>query len=204
MQAHVERRSQSPFSDQPSMADEKKHRSVSSDSLPEVAHQDQAGSPRVTTPTEQELSERRNAAVRAENPLSGKSKEELTRLAEEYCSQHGFTTEDDIRVFRLGALIAGNDFQWDNIPGLTAAEVAGLELERDHKWKSLPKTLVGVVVVCVSTADARFSFYQPTPPPPGGRRALHDVLMTSLSSLHALRMLTLGYIGTVRCRSRNG
>lgn len=132
------------------MADEKKHRSASSDSLPEVAHQDQAGSPSGTPPTENELSERRNAAAKAENPLAGKSKEELTRLAEEYCSQHGFTTEDDIRVFRLGALIAGNDFQWDNVPGLTAAEVAGLELERDHKWKSLPKTLVGVVVVCVS------------------------------------------------------
>lgn len=132
------------------MADEKKHRSASSGSLPEVSHQDQAGSPSVTPREDKEISERQNAAAKAENPLAGKSKEELYLLAEEYCSEFGFTDEEDIRVFRLGALVAGNDFQWDNVPGLTDVEIAGLEFERDHKYKSLPKTLVGVVVVCVS------------------------------------------------------
>lgn len=123
---------------------------MSGDSLPEIAHQDQASPPSATPPADKELLERRNAVVKAENPLAGMSREELCRLSEDYCSQHGFTAEDDIRVFQLGALIAGNDFQWDNVPGLTEEEVAGLEFERDHKYKSLPKTLVGVVVVCVS------------------------------------------------------
>lgn len=132
------------------MASEKKHRSLSSDSVPDVVHQDQTGSPSVNPPAENELSVRQNAVAKAENPLAGKSKEELSRMAEEYCEQYGFTAEEDIRVFRLGALVAGNDFQWDSVPGLSEAEVAGLEFERDHKYKSLPKTLVGVVVVCVS------------------------------------------------------
>lgn len=132
------------------MSDEKKQRSGSSDSTPQIAHHDQVGSVSATPGADNEISERQNAASKAENPLAGKNKEELHRMAEEYCAQYGFTTEEDIRVFRLGALIAGNDFQWDNISGLTPEEVAGLEFERDHKYKSLPRTLIGVVVVCVS------------------------------------------------------
>lgn len=143
------------------MAEEKHERSASSGSLPETAHQDRAGSPSATPTVDNELAVRQHAAANAENPLAGKSKDELHRMADEYCAEYGFTAEEDIRVFRLGALIAGNEFLWDNIPGLTEAEVAGLELERDHKWKSLPKTLIGVVVVCVSVHLSHLSYPLP-------------------------------------------
>lgn len=148
------------------MAEEKKQRMGSTDSSnkPEAFHHDRAGSPSVSSPTTavgDNSSDHRYAATKAENPLTGMSKEELKQLAEDYCSRYGFTSEDDLRVFRLGALIAGSDFRWDNVPGLTEAEVAGLELERDHKYKSLPKTLIGVVVVCVSGTP----LFYPSPRP---------------------------------------
>lgn len=187
------------------MADEKKHRSPSSESLPETAHQDRAGSPSVKPTVDNELSERQHAAALAENPLAGKSKEELHQMAEEYCAEYGFAAEEDIRVFRLGALIAGNEFQWDDIPGLTEAEVAGLEFERDHKWKSLPKTLVGVVVVCVSGLRSIYYLmtYRPLPPPTIASNNFITRCPQFLP-LPYLHMLTQHCIGTVRCSSRNG
>lgn len=129
------------------MAEEKQGRVSPSGSKVEVDHQS------IVPPTgteDEELHKRLEVSAKAENPLAGLKQEQLTQMVEDYCTQHGFDSEEDLRVFRLGALIAGNDFHWDTISGLTDAEIAGLELERDHKYKSLPKTLVGVVVVCVS------------------------------------------------------
>lgn len=136
------------------MADEKHDRASSSDSKPDVDHCDRADSPTLSAPAtaaDNGLDERRHASAKAENPLAGLSEAELSRMVDEYCARHGFESEEDLRVFRLGALIAGKDFQWDAISGLTGEEIRGLEFERDHKYKSLPKTLVGVVVVCVSS-----------------------------------------------------
>lgn len=188
------------------MADEKKHRPPSSESLPETAHQDRAGSPSVKPTVDNDLSERQHAAAQAENPLAGKSKEELHQMADEYCAEYGFAAEEDIRVFRLGALIAGNEFQWDDISGLTEAEVAGLEFERDHKWKSLPKTLVGVVVVCVSGLRSIYYLMTYRTPRGGGPPS------PAVSSSHTpnfypflyFHMLTQHCIGTVCCSARDG
>lgn len=131
------------------MADEKRDRVSPFGSKAEVDHHS------ITSPAaadDEGLQKRLEVSAKAENPLAGLQQDELTRMAKDYCTQHGFNSEEDLRVFRLGALIAGNDFQWDTISGLTDAETAGLELERDHKYKSLPKTLIVVVVVCVSAA----------------------------------------------------
>lgn len=83
--------------------------------------------------------------------MSGLSVSELERMVDEYCARHGFDSDEELRVCRLGALIAGKNFQWDDISGLTDEETRGLEFERDHKYKSLPKPLVGVVVICASS-----------------------------------------------------
>lgn len=130
-------------------------RALSSASKPEVEHQDQAATSSITTRTvtdDAELKKRLEVSAKVENPFAGLKAQEIIRRAEEYCDAHGFITEEDRRVFRLGALIAGNDFQWNNISGLTADEIKGLEFERDHPYKSLPRTLIGVVVNCVSTS----------------------------------------------------
>lgn len=131
------------------MADEKGDRVSPSGSKAEVDHHS------ITSPTaadDEAVQKRLEISAKAENPLAGLQQDELVHRAEDYCTQHGFDSEEDRRVFRLGALIAGNDFQWDTISGLTDAEIAGLELERDHRYKSLPKTLIGVVVVCALCA----------------------------------------------------
>lgn len=141
------------------MTGDEEHPPAPSDPKPEVEHHDRAGSNITSVPApaaDKGLQKRSHASAKAENPLAGLSDRELSRMAEDYCIRHGFESEEDRRVFRLGALIAGNDFQWDGVPGLTGEEVRGLEYERDHKYRSLPKTLVGVVVVCVSHSDAPF------------------------------------------------
>lgn len=51
---------------------------------------------------------RLEASAKLENPLAGLSPNELAQRGENFCKQHGFTNEDDIRAFRLGAMIAGN------------------------------------------------------------------------------------------------
>lgn len=137
------------------MAKDVQQRTPSSSSKPEVEQLDQIRSSTNTATTtvtnDTELKQRLEVSAKAENPLSGLQSDELIRRAEDYCTAHGFITEEDRRIFRLGALIAGNDMQWDTVEGLTADEIAGLEYERDHPYKSLNSTLIGLNVVCVST-----------------------------------------------------
>lgn len=51
---------------------------------------------------------RLEASVMLENPLAGYSPDQLAQRGENFCKQHGFADEEDIRAFRLGAMIAGN------------------------------------------------------------------------------------------------
>jgi hypothetical protein len=51
---------------------------------------------------------RLEASAKLENPLAGLSPEELAQRGESFCKKHGLTDEEDIRAFRLGAMIAGN------------------------------------------------------------------------------------------------
>lgn len=122
--------------------------SSGSNSKAEVEHQDQP--PAGGEAEDEDLRQRQDASARMENPLAGFSREQVTRLAEEFCAKHGFNDDEDRRVFRLGAAIAGNDFQWDTIDGLRDDEKEALRIEVDHKWRANPKKLYGVIVVCVS------------------------------------------------------
>lgn len=96
------------------------------------------------------LRQRHDASAKLANPLAGLSQDALARMADEYCSEFGFTDQEDIRVFRLGAKIAGNDFQYDTIEGLTELEKEALWKEVNHKWRANPSKLYGVIIVCVS------------------------------------------------------
>lgn len=51
---------------------------------------------------------RLEASALLENPLAGFSPDQLAQRGENFCKQHGLTDEEDIRAFRLGAMIAGN------------------------------------------------------------------------------------------------
>lgn len=130
------------------------HRRVSSGSYSkaEVEHQSRGPSVDQTAGAagDEDLRQRQDASARMENPLAGFSREQVTRLAEDFCAKHGFTDDEDLRVFKLGAAIAGNDFQWDTIDGLRDNEKVALRTEVDHKWRANPMKLYGVIVVCVS------------------------------------------------------
>lgn len=88
---------------------------------------------------------RLEASAKLENPLSGLSQSELARRGEEFCSKHGLTAEEDIRAFRLGAMIAGNMNKYDTIDGLSEREKEVLDREITHKWSN-PRMLYAVVM----------------------------------------------------------
>lgn len=51
---------------------------------------------------------RLEASARLENPLAGYTPDQLAQRGEDFCKQHGITDGEDVRAFRLGAMIAGN------------------------------------------------------------------------------------------------
>ncbi|KAI1846450.1 hypothetical protein JX266_007347 [Neoarthrinium moseri] len=90
---------------------------------------------------------RLEASAKLENPLAGLSQADLARRGEEFCAKHGLTEEEDIRAFRLGAMIAGNMNKYDTVEDLTDREREVLEREITHKWSN-PTMLYAVIVIC--------------------------------------------------------
>ncbi|KAJ8121199.1 hypothetical protein ONZ43_g2288 [Nemania bipapillata] len=90
---------------------------------------------------------RLEASAKLENPLAGLSPDELAQRGESFCKQHGLTDEEDIRAFRLGAMIAGNMNKYDTIDGLTDREREVLDKEITHKWSN-PSMLYAVITIC--------------------------------------------------------
>ena len=89
--------------------------------------------------------ERLEASSKLANPLAGLSMERLASLGEDYARKAGLTSEEDIRAFRLGAMIAGNDNRHDGIAELTDAEREVIDRETTHKWSN-PKMLYWVII----------------------------------------------------------
>ncbi|KAI0601889.1 sugar transporter-domain-containing protein [Biscogniauxia sp. FL1348] len=96
---------------------------------------------------DEEHRKRLEAESRLDNPLAGLSTDELARRGEAYCAKHGITDEEDVRAFRLGAIIAGNYNRYDIVDGLTADERNVLDREITHKWSN-PAMLYAVIVIC--------------------------------------------------------
>ncbi|KAI1167199.1 hypothetical protein F5B18DRAFT_659266 [Nemania serpens] len=90
---------------------------------------------------------RLEASALLENPLAGFSPDQLAQRGENFCKQHGLTDEEDIRAFRLGAMIAGNMNKYDTIDGLTDREREVLDREITHKWSN-PTMLYAVITIC--------------------------------------------------------
>lgn len=92
-----------------------------------------------------EEKKRLEASAKLENPLAGLSQAELAQRGEEFSRKHGFAEEEDIRAFRLGAMIAGNMNKYDTVEGLTEREKDVLDREITHKWSN-PTMLYAVIV----------------------------------------------------------
>ncbi|KAF5006767.1 hypothetical protein FDECE_6889 [Fusarium decemcellulare] len=96
--------------------------------------------------------------AKAAHPLAGYSKAQLAEMGEKYArEQQGLTTEEDIRAFRIGAIIAGDmdvddDLEslrnkYASVEGLTEEERTTLVDEVEHKWRN-PKMLYFLVTIC--------------------------------------------------------
>lgn len=96
-------------------------------------------------PSDAQDRKRHEASAKLENPLAGLSPADLARRGEEFCARHGFTEEEDVRAFRLGAMIAGNMNKFDTVDGLTDREKDVLDREITHKWSN-PNMLYAVIV----------------------------------------------------------
>lgn len=130
-----------------------------SDAAPlRTSHQENAPSPSSSSHHDPSFdsgfANRREANQKLANPLAGLSTSELTRLGEEYCREAGlFESEEDLRAFRLGAVLAAGGHAgeggkgYDVVDGLTTREKEVLVREETHKW-SQPKMLYWVIVIC--------------------------------------------------------
>ncbi|KAI1430662.1 hypothetical protein GGR50DRAFT_698783 [Xylaria sp. CBS 124048] len=87
------------------------------------------------------------ASAKLENPLAGLSPDQLARRGEDFCSQHGITDAEDVRAFRLGAMIAGDLNRFDTVDGLRPSEIEALHQESTNKWKN-PRMLYIVISIC--------------------------------------------------------
>ncbi|KAM0325333.1 hypothetical protein ACHAQA_007318 [Verticillium albo-atrum] len=99
----------------------------------------------------EELSEdelQMQASRRVGNPLAGFNAEQLSNMGYAYCTSHGITEEEDVRAFRLGAVLAGYPEDYETIEGLTKEEIEATGKETTQKWKSIPTKLWFVVFVC--------------------------------------------------------
>ena len=90
---------------------------------------------------------RHNINAKIANPLAGLTHDELARRGELYVRENSMGDEEDIRAFRLGAVIAQDPLRFSEINGLTPEESTILEREITHKW-SQPKLLYLVIVLC--------------------------------------------------------
>ncbi|KAK1772553.1 putative mfs sugar transporter protein [Phialemonium atrogriseum] len=132
----------------PTDAEKTRERSASLESETKVEHHDD--SPR-TAPSLDKFDEatrqRLEASHKLAHPLAGISQERLGVMGEEYARDSGMTSDEDIRAFRLGAMIAGNENRYDTIAELTEREREVLDREETHKWSN-PSMLYWVIVIC--------------------------------------------------------
>ncbi|KAM7208462.1 Sugar transporter domain containing protein [Naviculisporaceae sp. PSN 640] len=87
------------------------------------------------------------ASRKLAHPLDGLTPQRLAEMGEAYAHKAGLTSDEDIRAFRLGAMIASNDVDYNTIDDLTERERTVLEREVTHKWSN-PPMLYWVVVIC--------------------------------------------------------
>lgn len=127
------------------MASEKKEDHSSwSGSHAEIEHRDVRHAA-ASSSSDEALRERREASQKLANPLAGLGPERLAAMGEDYAKLAGLTSEEDMRAFRLGAMVAGDQTRYDLVPGLTEREREVLEREKTHKWSN-PSMLYWVII----------------------------------------------------------
>lgn len=120
-------------------------RSASPESRAEIEHRDHSGASGSLDKVDEETRKRIEASQKLANPLAGIGQKQLADMGEDYAREAGLTSDEDIRAFRIGAMIAGNENKYDTIAELTDHEREILDREDTHKWSN-PKMLYWVIV----------------------------------------------------------
>jgi len=94
---------------------------------------------------------RANINAKIANPLAGFSHNELAIKGEEYARNNYIGVEEDIRAFRLGAILAQDPNRHAEVDELSPDEKEVLRKEIESKW-SQPKLLYLVIVLCSTCA----------------------------------------------------
>jgi hypothetical protein len=94
---------------------------------------------------------RANINAKIANPLAGFSHAELAQKGEEYVRSNFIGGEDDVRAFKLGAILAQDPNRHTEVDGLTQEESQVLANEITSKW-SQPRLLYLVIVLCSTCA----------------------------------------------------
>jgi hypothetical protein len=94
---------------------------------------------------------RANINAKIANPLAGFSHKELSEKGEAYVRKFQIGEEEDIRAFRLGAILAQDPNRHAEVDGLTAEEGQVLSREITNKW-SQPRLLYLVIILCSTCA----------------------------------------------------
>lgn len=139
----------SPAAQNPNMG---KHSFEDDDGNTMVEHATNRGSTSAASDvnlTEEQLADkrRREMNLKLAHPLSGFTTDQLADMGEKYARDNGLGGDDDIRAFRLGAVIAKDPLKHRNVPGLTDEEMTTFDDEVNHKWRQ-PKMLYLVIVLC--------------------------------------------------------
>ncbi|TDZ24183.1 putative metabolite transport protein YwtG [Colletotrichum orbiculare MAFF 240422] len=90
----------------------------------------------------------RNLEAKIKNPLEGISYDQLMQDVTAFCEEHSL--QEEIALFRKGALIAQDPTGYENIRGpeaLDEAEIRALRDEVEHKWR-MPKKLFLTIATC--------------------------------------------------------
>ncbi|CCU77285.1 MFS sugar transporter/MFS domain sugar transporter [Blumeria hordei DH14] len=85
--------------------------------------------------------------ARLANPLAGFTQQQLSQRGEDFALKYGMLESEDVRAFRLGAMLAQDSTRYAAVEELTSEERTVFEREITHKW-SLPWSLIIVIVLC--------------------------------------------------------
>lgn len=91
---------------------------------------------------------RQSTNVKLQNPLAEFSDANLEDMALAFCKDHAISDKEDIRSFRLGAMLAKEPTHFKKLRDMaTAEEMRILEQEITHRW-SQPRLLYLVIILC--------------------------------------------------------
>lgn len=90
---------------------------------------------------------RRNLNAKLANPLAGLTHDSLMKRGERFARKHQVGDEEDIRAFRLGAVLAQAPEKFEQVEGLAPEELDVLRKEFTNRW-SQPWRMYLVIILC--------------------------------------------------------